>query len=81
MTDMAGGKARMRPRKRTRAVSVRVEVHISGSLYSRIRFKPEAITEGYLTTIRKTVVEATEFALRVNREPIEGYRTLPVPTR
>jgi hypothetical protein len=59
-----------------RNVSVRVEVHISGSLYSRIKFKPEAITEGYLKTIRQTVIDAADFAARVNREDLRGYRTL-----
>jgi hypothetical protein len=51
-----------------RKPSIRVEIHIGGSLYSRVKFRPEAITEGYLQTIRKQVTQAAEFAARVNRE-------------
>lgn len=50
-----------------RNLSVSVAISVGGVVYSRVRFRPEAITNGYLETIRKTTIKATEFALRVNK--------------
>lgn len=62
-----------------RNVSVRVEIHISGSLFRRIRFKPSELNATTWSEIVGSVRNAAEFAERVNREDIRGYRTLPIP--
>lgn len=62
-----------------RNVSVRVEVHISGSLFGRVRFKPSELSASTWSEIVSTVRNAAEFAQRVNTENIPGYRTLPIP--